>query len=37
MFFRKKYMEWKEYKSNIDFLDIYNWQQKVRRDNIKNL
>lgn len=38
MFWKKtKYMEWKDYKAKIDFLDIFWWQQSVRRKNIKNL
>jgi len=37
MFFKKNYLEWKEYKSHIDFIDIFFWQQSVRRANLKHI
>jgi len=37
MFFKKKYLNWEDYKARIDFLDIHYWQQKVRKENIRNL
>ena len=35
--FKRKYLEWEDYKTKIDFLDIFHWQQSVRKENIKNL
>lgn len=39
-FFKSKeetYLGWNEYKNKIEFLDMFNWQQSVRRQSIKNL
>jgi hypothetical protein len=33
----RDYVEWNDYKNKIDFLDTFNWQQSVRKQNIKNL
>jgi len=34
--FRKtEFMEWKAYKNKIDFLDLFHFQQSVRRSNLK--
>lgn len=35
--FKRNFLEWKDYKEKVDFLDIFYWQQKVRKENIKNL
>lgn len=32
-----KYITWDNYKKGIDFLDELNFQQKIRRENIRNL
>ncbi len=34
--FRKDYMNWKDFKAKIDFLDTFLWQQAVRRESIRN-
>jgi hypothetical protein len=36
--FKRKitYVAWDAYKSHIDVLDIHNFQQRVRRQNLKN-
>ena len=31
----KKYLEWADYKNQIDVLDTMLWQQKIRKQNIK--
>ncbi len=31
MLFKRKYIDWKEYKAKIDFLDCFNFQQDCRR------
>ena len=33
--FSNNYLEWEQYKSRIDFIDEYTWQQKVRKHNLK--
>lgn len=35
-FFRTDYMEWKDYKERVDFIDLFLWQQAVRRESIRN-
>ena len=30
------FLEWDDYKNKINFLDTFNWQQSVRRQNIRN-
>ncbi len=35
--FRKEFMVWEEYKAKIDFLQLFLWQQRIRKDNLKNL
>jgi hypothetical protein len=37
MFFRRRFLNWDEYMTRIEFLDYFNFQQKVRKENIKNL
>jgi hypothetical protein len=37
LFNKTKYMEWDDYKKKIDFLDVFWWQQSVRKKNLKNL
>ena len=34
---KRKFLEWEDYKAKIDFLDFTNWQQSVRKENIRNL
>ena len=34
-FFRKKYVGWEDYKAKIDFLNTMNWQQSIRKSNMK--
>jgi len=29
----KKFLKWKEYKNKIDFLELFYWQQAIRRVN----
>lgn len=37
LFFKKKvWLSWKEYSRKIRFLDMFNFQQSVRKENIKN-
>lgn len=37
--FRKKtkYYSWSAYKEKVDFLDLLVWQQRVRKQSIKNI
>jgi len=35
--FNNNYVSWNNYKNKIDFLDEFNFQQQVRKENIKNL
>jgi hypothetical protein len=38
MWFNKtSYIEWNDYKKKIDILDLFWWQQSVRKRNLKNL
>ena len=32
-----KYMNWEEYSEKIAVIDEFNWQQRVRRQSLKNL
>lgn len=32
-----RYMNWEPYKKKIDSMDIFYWQQSVRKQNIKNI
>ena len=34
---KREYMDWADYKAHIDRLDIFSWQQRVRRSNLRNL
>ena len=36
MFFKKRFIDWGEYLEKIEFLEDFNFQQSVRRENIKN-
>lgn len=36
-FLKREYMNWDDYKKKIDFLEDYNFQQNVRKQNIKIL
>ncbi len=33
--FNKRYMEWGEYKRKVDFIDLFYWQQSVRKENLR--
>jgi len=35
--FSKRFVEWKDYKSKIDFLSEFNFQQSTRKENVRNL
>ncbi len=35
--FSKRYMSWNEYSERVKFLNMFHWQQSVRRESIKNL
>ena len=35
--FQPEYLEWKDYKEKITFIEDFHFQQKVRNDNIKRL
>ncbi|MDD5086738.1 MAG: hypothetical protein PHV16_03205 [Candidatus Nanoarchaeia archaeon] len=35
--FNKNFMEWNEYKSRVDFLEYFYWQQGVHKQSIKNI
>ncbi len=38
MWFKKRtYMEWDDYKNHIEFLDMFHFQQSVRKSNVENL
>jgi hypothetical protein len=34
---KRKYIDWDKYKAKVDFLDEFNWQQRIRKRNISNL
>tara|TARA_R100000789_G_C2916496_1_gene124958 strand:+ start:256 stop:462 length:207 start_codon:yes stop_codon:yes gene_type:complete len=34
--FNPTYLSWQKYKNKIDFLEVLNWQQDVRKRNLKN-
>jgi len=36
MFRKRKYLSWDNYKDKIDFIDMFYWQQDVRRQNLRN-
>ena len=37
MWFKKReFIEWNEYKSKIEFMDIFFWQQSVRKANMES-
>lgn len=35
LFVRKGFVSWERYKAWVDFVDVFDWQQSVRRDNVK--
>jgi len=35
-FFRQEYVNWDDYKAKMNFIDEFNWQQSVRKENIRN-
>ncbi len=35
--FKNQYIDWNDYKSHIDFMDVFLWQQSVRRANLKRI
>lgn len=36
LFKRKiQFQDWDKYKAKIDFLDVFHWQQSVRRENLR--
>jgi len=38
MFWNKKtFMDWDDYKNRIDFLDVFHFQQKCRREALANI
>ena len=32
---RDEYLDWETYKDRINFLDKFNWQQNIRKNNLK--
>ena len=32
----RNYLTWEEYKDKIDFIEVFNFQQNTRQQNIKN-
>ncbi len=34
-FKKTEFMDWKDYKNKIDTLEVFWWQQSVRRQNLK--
>ncbi len=32
---KRRYMGWDEYKTKLDFLDSFLWQQRIRRNNMR--
>ncbi|NQV08866.1 hypothetical protein HQ529_03380 [Candidatus Woesearchaeota archaeon] len=34
--FNNTYINWEDYKAKISFLDEFNWQQSVRKENMRN-
>tara|TARA_Y100000310_G_C20703539_1_gene832330 strand:+ start:4692 stop:4829 length:138 start_codon:yes stop_codon:yes gene_type:complete len=37
LFKKKLFMEWDDYMEKVKFIDEFLFQQKVRRDNVRNL
>ncbi len=37
LFKKREYLEWAEYSAKVRSIDIFYFQQKVRRQSIKNL
>jgi hypothetical protein len=37
LFFKKNFIEWKDYKKKIDFIENFYWQQSVRKESLRNL
>ena len=37
MWKKKTYMDWDDYKDKIDFLDVFHFQQKCRREALANI
>jgi len=37
IFKKNNFMEWKDYKNKIEFIEDFNWRQRVRRQNIQNV
>ncbi len=37
--FRKKmeYMDWESYQRKVSFIEVFAWQQRIRRQSIRNL
>jgi hypothetical protein len=35
--FKRKFMDWEDYKAKIDFMEDFYWQQSVRKQSIRNL
>ena len=33
--FKTDFVEWERYKAKVDFLDEFNWQQNIRKHNLK--
>jgi len=34
---RVSFMSWQDYSTKIEFIDLFEFQQRTRRENIKNL
>ena len=32
---KREYVDWEDYKHKVNFIDRFEWQQRVRRRNIK--
>jgi len=37
IFRKQEFVDWSSYKSKVDFLDTYWFQQDVRRQNLRNI
>jgi hypothetical protein len=37
VFRKKEFMDWESYKNKVDLLDVFHWQQSVRRQSLRNI
>lgn len=34
IFKKRRYLDWEDYKHKVDFLEVFMWQQSVRKQNM---